>query len=128
MCLYLNVRVSCVLLCDSAIGVLVGCRLDNRAIGIQFMAGQRILLLQQHPRRLWGSPNLILQGCRRSFPWASSSLCAIRIIHHYLEQSLRMRGAIRLFPPVSLRGPYRYNFNFFVRETNKTGEDNVASC
>ena len=31
-------------------------------------------------------------------------------------------------PPVRLRGPCRYSFKFFVKEANKTVEDNVASC
>jgi hypothetical protein len=55
-------------------------------------------------------------------------LCGIRNTHHYLELSLRMRGAIRLFPLYDFVARVGTTFNFFVKEANKSGEDNFASC
>jgi hypothetical protein len=46
------------------VGIVSGCRLDDREIGVLVPVGSRIFTSPCHPDRLWGSPNLLYDGYR----------------------------------------------------------------
>jgi hypothetical protein len=52
----------------SAVGIAIGCGLDDRAVGVRVLIGPRIFNSPRRPDRLWGRPSLLFNGYRGLFP------------------------------------------------------------
>jgi hypothetical protein len=53
---------------DSVVGIAISYGLDGRGVGVRVPVGSRIFSSPRRPDRLWGSPNLLSNGYRGSFP------------------------------------------------------------
>jgi hypothetical protein len=52
---------------DSAVGIAIGCGLEDREVGVRVPVRLRIFSSPRRPERLWGPPSLISLGYRRLF-------------------------------------------------------------
>ena len=118
---------SCGLSSDSAIGVVVGCRLDNRAIGIQCLAGPTDVAALSTSMPALGLIQPHIEGAEGPFLSLKRSMCSSNHSPLFTTE-FKMRGAIRLFPLYTFVARVDTTLTFFVKEANKTVEDNVASC
>jgi hypothetical protein len=53
---------------DNIVGIATGCGLDDRGVRVRVPVGSKVFSSPRRLDRLWGSPNLLSNGYRGSFP------------------------------------------------------------
>jgi hypothetical protein len=68
MALRMNeVKKICIYILVTPVGIATGYWLDDRGVGIRVPVGSRMFTSPRRPDRLWGPPNLLLNGYGGSF-------------------------------------------------------------
>jgi hypothetical protein len=85
--------------CSSAVGIETGYELHGHGVGVRVPVGSNLFTSPHSPDRLWGSPNLLSNGCRGgAFLWGQRG----RGVKLSTRLQLRKRGSIHSLRHTSL--------------------------